>query len=83
MRGKNTICDGASIAPHVDVMKSARLQISTLVRLGQSILLIAALLALALIVADRYQQRAREGMATTPASDGKEPGHYYYVDRRV
>lgn len=64
-------------------MKSERLQFSTLVRIGQSILCIAAVLALALVVLDMYQERSRDGNALTPGTENKEPSSYYFIDARV
>jgi hypothetical protein len=60
------------------MMKSQRLQFSTLVRIGQSILCAAVVSVLALMAADMYQQRMN------PKPDTRtEPGAYYFPDAWV
>ncbi len=54
-------------------MKSSRLQISTLVRIGQSIALIAAVLAVALMVIELCRQPVRDGMAPPPGTEQTSP----------
>jgi hypothetical protein len=64
-------------------MKRERLHISTLVRIGQSILCIAAIGASALMVVDMHQRRTQDGMAPKPGSERTAPSHYYFIDARV
>ena len=61
--------------------KSNALRFSTLRRVAQSILFVATVIALALVVADMYQQRARDRAPSTPGTENTEP--YYYIDARV
>lgn len=59
------------------------LRFSTLRRVAQPILFVATVLALALVVADMYQQRTRERAPYSPGTERTEPSYYYYIDVRV